>query len=334
MFKITAYGVRSNEVAYFNKLNTQHYELNLVEAMLNTENIIESKGSDGVLVRGNCLVDETAAAKFESWGIKYVFTRTVGFDHIDLQATKKHHIMVARVPSYSPYAVAELALTMGMSLFRHVNEAVEATVSGDLRVKPAYFSREVHSSTVGIVGAGRIGKAEAKLYAGMGAKVLAYDPYPDDSVRDYITFVDLPELLAQADIISVHVPYFKGENDNLINADFIKQMKNSAVLVNTARGELTDIDAVINGLNDGQLAGYGTDVMLDEKSVFGKQFDNITDIPNQADQQLLLNHPKVMVTPHIGSYTEPALEDMISISFANFKEALATGHSKFELTAK
>lgn len=191
MFKITAYGVRSNEVAYFNKLNTQHYELNLVEAMLNTENIIESKGSDGVLVRGNCLVDETAAAKFESWGIKYVFTRTVGFDHIDLQATKKHHIMVARVPSYSPYAVAELALTMGMSLFRHVNEAVEATVSGDLRVKPAYFSREVHSSTVGIVGAGRIGKAEAKLYAGMGAKVLAYDPYPDDSVRDYITFVDL-----------------------------------------------------------------------------------------------------------------------------------------------
>lgn len=111
-------------------------------------------------------------------------------------------------------------------------------------------------------------------------------------------------------------------------------MKNSAVLVNIARGELTDIDAVINGLNDGQLAGYGADVMLDEKSVFGKQFDNITDISNQADQQLLLNHPKVMVTPHIGSYTEPALEDMISISFDNFKEALATGHPKFELTAK
>lgn len=334
MFKITAYGVRSNEVAYFNKLNTEHYELNLVEAMLNTENIVESKGSDGVLVRGNCIVDETAAATFESWGIKYVFTRTVGFDHIDLKATERHHIMVARVPSYSPYAVAELAMTMGMSLFRHVNAAVEATVNGDLRVNPAYFSREIHSSTVGIVGAGRIGKAEAKLYAGMGAKVLAYDPYPNKTDDDPITFVDLPELLHDADVVSLHVPFIKGENDNMVNADFIKQMKPSAVLVNTARGELADLKAVVASLNSDQLAGYGADVLLDEKAVFGKQFTAADAVPNDEDKQLLLNHPKAMVTPHIGSYTEPALEDMISISFENFRDALATGHPKFELSAK
>jgi D-lactate dehydrogenase len=323
MFKIVAYGVRENEVAYFKKLNKYNYDLKLEEDLLTHDNIETAQGADAVLLRANCQADEENLTKLNEWGIKYVFTRTVGFNHIDLKAAAKYDMKVARVPAYSPYAVAELAMTLGMMLFRHTALATNRTSNGNFTVTPATFSGEVHSSTVGIVGTGRIGATEAQLYHGMGTKVLGYDPYPSDSAKQYVEFVSQDELLERADIVSIHVPYFPGQNDRLINADFVTKMKNSAVLVNTARTELADYPAIIAALKNGQIAGFASDVLPNESLVLGHDFKG--KITEETTKQLVDLYPQVLLTPHIGSYTSPALTDMIAVSYENFHQVLTTG---------
>ncbi|WP_125574013.1 2-hydroxyacid dehydrogenase [Levilactobacillus huananensis] len=328
MVKITSYGVRPIEEPYFDRLNQFGFDMTYVPEMLTHDNVDASKGADGVLVRGNCVVDRQNLQKFADWGIKMVFTRTVGYNHMDLQAASDLGIAMARVPAYSPFAVAELALTMGMTLFRHVNLAVDRTHQANFTVGTDLFSKEIHTATVGIMGVGRIGLTEAKLYQGLGANVVAYDPYPSPAAKETVTLCDLPTMLGQADIVSVHVPYFPGKNDNLIDAKFVEQMKPGAVLINTARGELAAIPAILQGLDTGKLTGYGADVILNEGAIFGKQFDQVRDVPNDQVQQLLARYPQVLITPHMGSYTEPALQDMISVSYQNFHDYLTTGKTR------
>lgn len=332
--KIVCYGVRPIEEPYFKKLNKYGYDLKLVNAYLNHDNVIEAEGCDAVLVRANCACDEQNLKKFKSYGIDWVFTRTVGFNHYDLKAAKELGIKIARVPNYSPYAVANLAFTLGANLVRHVTAATYNVHQGDFTVNPEYFATEFNRLTVGIYGAGKIGAIEGKMWKAIGAKVLAYDPYPSDFARQYVEFVSEDDLLAQSDIVSVHVPYFPGKNDKMLNADYMKKMKKSAYLINTARGQLADTAAVVNAVKSGEIAGYGADVVVDETKINGHKFDSIADVPNKDVQDLMKLYPKVLITPHMGSFTEPALEDMISISYDNFHEMQETGDVKNKVEYK
>ncbi|WP_251546601.1 2-hydroxyacid dehydrogenase [Limosilactobacillus caecicola] len=327
--KIVCYGVRPIEKAYFAKLNKYDFDLKLVEDFLTDDNVDEAAGMDAVLIRGNCAASAQNLKIFaEDYGIKYVFTRSVGYNHIDLKAAKELGIQIARVPNYSPYAVAELAMTLGMQMFRHTNIATTDSAAGNFTVTPNLFSKEIHSSTVGIIGAGKIGTAEARLYDGMGTKVIASDAHPSEQAGKYVDFMPLDDVLAESDIVSIHIPYFPGENENFIDEQFLKKMKSSAILVNTARGEIADTKAIIKAIQDGEIAGYAGDVVIDEKEIMGHQFDSVDDIPNADVRALAKLYPKVILTPHMGSFTEPALEDMISISFENFHETFTTGTNK------
>lgn len=330
MVKITSYGVRPNERPYFDQLNIDDFEMTYVADLLTHANVTAAKGADAVLVRGNCVVDRQNLKQFANWGIRYVFTRSVGYNHMDLEAGADLGITMARVPGYSPYAVAELALTLGLDLFRHLNLATFQTRRADFTVPSTLFSKEIHTATVGIIGAGRIGMAEAKLYQGLGARVLAYDPRPSSTAQAILTFKSLPELLATSDIVSLHVPYFPGQNENLVDAEFLAQMKTDAVLINTARGELASVPAILAALDAGQLGGYGTDVVADEVAIIGQAFPDIAAIPNEG-VRALIQHPKVLVTPHVGSYTEPALQDMIRISYQNFHDVFTAGKTRNEI---
>lgn len=323
--KIVCYGVRPIEKPYFEKLNKYHYDLKLVPAYLNHENVTEAEGCDAVLVRGNCVCDRQNLSKFKDYGISWVFTRTVGFNHYDLKAAKDLGIKIARVPNYSPYAVANLAFTLGCNLVRHVNQATYQVHQGDFIVEPEYFATEFNRLTVGIYGAGKIGAIEGKMWHELGAKVLAYDPYPSDFARQYVKFVPEDQLLSQSDLVSVHVPYFPGKNDNLINQAYLDKMQPSAFLVNTARGQLADTAAIAKAVQNGKLAGYAADVIVDETKINGHKFKAISEVPNKDVQALMNLYPKVLITPHMGSFTEPALTDMISISFDNFHILQTTG---------
>ena len=327
-FKVTCYGVRKNEVEFFHKLNKYGYELNLVENLMSKENVEEAKGSDAVIVRGVCAANAENLETLSSYGIKYVFTRAAGINNIDLKTAEKLGIKVARVPGYSPNAIAELSLTLAMMLLRHTAYTVERTAKYDFRVTPTMFSKEIRNCKVGIIGVGKIGLTEAKLFKGLGAEVLGYDVYQSDEAKQTVKFLELDELLSQSDIVSLHMPYIAGKNDKFVNTEFISKMKTGAILINTARGELQSNEAVLDALKSNKLGGYGTDVFDNESKLFFKNHENGDQIHDQVVRQIIDFYPKVLVTPHIGSNTDEALSNMIETSFDNLNEILKTGECK------
>lgn len=323
--KVVCYGVRPNEVPFFEKLNKYNFELRLVEELLNHDNINTAEGMDAVILRGNCVADRQNIEKMSEYGIKYVFTRTVGFNHIDLQAAADYNMSVARVPGYSPNAIAELSLTLAMSLLRHVSHTVNKTSKYDFRVDGTMFSKEIRNCKVGIIGTGKIGLTEAKLFRGLGGDVYGYDVFQSEEAKHVVKFVEMDDLLEKCDIVSLHVPYFPGKNDKMVNAEFISKMKDGAILINTARGELQDNEAILEAIKSGKLDGFGTDVFANEAAFFFKNFENGDEISDQTVRELVDLYPKVLVTPHIGSNTDEALSNMIEISYDNLNDVLTTG---------
>ncbi len=327
-FKVICYGVRPNEVEFFHKLNKYGYDLKLIEALMSKDNVGEAKGCDAVIIRGVCSANAENLETLSSYEIKYVFTRAAGINNIDLKAAKKLGLKVARVPGYSPNAIAELSLTLAMMLLRHTAYTVERTAKYDFRVTPTMFSKEIRNCKVGVIGVGKIGLTEAKLFKGLGADVLGYDVYQSDEAKKVVKFVELDELLEQADIVSLHMPYIAGQNDKFVNTEFISKMKTGAILINTARGELQSNEAVLDALKSNKLGGYGTDVFDNESKLFFKNHENGDQIHDQVVRQIIDFYPKVLVTPHIGSNTDEALSNMIETSFDNLNEILTTGECK------
>ena len=179
--KIICFGVRDYEKPYFEELGKKYnYELVLKSQFLNTENYKDALGYEIVMVRGNCVVNYEAMKDLADHGLKYYLTRTAGFNHVDLKACKDFHIESAYVPGYSPNSISELALTLAMMLLRNTGYTTDLTHRGQFKVTNQMFSREVRGCTVGILGCGRIGCTSAKLFKGLGARVVGYDVYQSD----------------------------------------------------------------------------------------------------------------------------------------------------------
>ncbi|MBG9786443.1 MULTISPECIES: 2-hydroxyacid dehydrogenase [Brevibacillus] len=327
---LVCYGVRDVEVEFFQKLNKFNYNLTLVTDLMNDTNVEMAKGADAVMVRGNCKATRTNIEKLASYGVKYLLTRTVGFNHIDLQAVKDCGMKAARVPAYSPNAISELALTLGMMLMRNASYTANKTKDKDFTVDASMFSKEIRNCTVGILGTGKIGLTTARLFKGLGAHVVAYDVFENEAAKIIVDYLPLDEVLAKSDLISVHVPFFKDQNYKMINDEFLAKMKDQAVLINTSRGELQDNEAILRALETNKLAGFGTDVFENESTFF---FKNLKDqaLPNETIEKLINMFPRVLVTPHIGSYTDEALTNMVEISYENLYSFLTAGRCDNEV---
>ena len=321
--KLICYGVRKVERPFFEKLNSFNYDLTLIEELMNDENVELIKGHDAVMLRANCPANKRNLEKMKEFGVKYLLTRTAGYNHIDLETAHEMGFKMARVPRYSPNAVAELVITFAMNLVRKGAYVVERTRNKNFLVDEYMFSPEIRNLTVGIIGTGKIGYTTAKLFKGLGARVIAYDLYPSDEAKEVVEYVTMEELNREADIITLHCPYIKGENDNLLGERFISNLKDGAILINAARGELQDVEAIIKGLESGKIGGFATDVFSNEKEFFfkdmtGKEID-------KSVEKLISLYPRVLITPHIGSYTDEALKNMIEISYENLDEFIRTG---------
>ncbi|MDK2818030.1 MAG: lactate dehydrogenase [Spirochaetota bacterium] len=323
--KIVSYGVRPIEESFFHKLNTFSYILDLVPELLTNDNIHLCQGADVVMLRSNCNADKNNLIKMKELGIKYILTRTVGYDHIDLKMVKELEFeLCARIPSYSPTAVSELAVSIALGLSRKTIAMTMNTSHKDYKIYNNYFSKEIRHSTVGVIGTGRIGICSVKAFLGLGAKVLGYDPYPSEEIKSIIDIVDLDTLLQESDIILLHTPYFKDSNYHFVNEQFINKMKNNSILINTARGELVDLKAILKGIKSGKLAGVGLDVLENENMCF---FRDNTDqkLQDPIIEELSSYYPRVIITPHVGSFTEVALTNMIEISYQNLDQFLKYG---------
>jgi len=260
--------------------------------------------------------------------LKYIVTRSTGFDHIDLPACEAKGIAVSTIPDYGEITVAEYAFALMLSLSRKTYEAFDRIRETGVYSPDGLKGFDLYGKTLGIVGTGRIGKHAAKIARGFGMKILAYDIYPNDEAATELGFeyVELNNLLKQSDIVTLHVPYVPA-NHHLINEDKLALMKPGAYLINTARGPLVDTQALVRALKGGKLAGAGLDV-LEEEGVVKDEFGYLMREGSEADlkaviaNHILLDLPNVIITPHNAFNTQEALERILETTAKNIGEYL------------
>lgn len=247
-------------------------------------------GVDGYIA-GLDVIDAEALAAADS--LRVIARYGVGYDNVDLQAAHERGIVVTNTPGANSKSVAELALALMLALLRPIERAAAETRAGGW---PRLKGYSLEGKTVGLVGFGAIGKETARRLACFDCRLLACDPYPDTgfAARIGVELVAIDELLAQSDIVSLHLPVLP-ETRGMINADFLAQMKPGAWLVNTARGELVDEQALYTALVQGRLRGAALDAFRSEP-------------PGKDDPLLTL--PQVIPTPHMGAHTDGAANSM------------------------
>lgn len=321
--KFIAFNVREDEEKYFAQWEkeTGNEVLRLPE-MLDMASVEKTKGFDGVLALQTGTYPSEMFAEFKKFGVKVFSIRNVGVDNVDLDAAKENGIVVTNVPAYSPNAIAEFSVTQLMQLLRNTTIFRNKVAKQDFRWAP-YVGRELRSLTVGVVGTGRIGRAAINIYRGFGAKVIAYDLYPNPELKEQGIYVDsYDELFSQADVITLHMPATPNDH-HLVNSEILNKMKDGSYIINTARGALVDTKALISALKSGKLAGAALDTYENESDIFnhdlsGKKIDD----PIFKE---LLALDNVLVTPHIAFYTETAVENMVLISLNSAKSVCEDG---------
>jgi D-lactate dehydrogenase len=284
-----------------------------LEARLTPETAALAAGS-----RAACLFiyDEGGRASLERLaeaGVELVALRSAGFNHVDLGAAEELGLTVARVPAYSPDAIAEHAVAMLLTLNRKTHKAYLRVREGNFGID-GLMGFDVSSRTIGVIGTGKIGARFARIASGFGARVLAFDPYPDPALGSVAEYVDLDALLEASDIVSLHCP-LTPESHHLINGRAFGVMKRGAMLINTSRGALVDADAAIAALKSGHLGSLALDVYEEEGDIF---FRDLSDrVLHDDTLARLLTFPNVLVTSHQAFFTHEAVEAIAATTIRN-----------------
>ncbi|WP_426395653.1 2-hydroxyacid dehydrogenase [Ralstonia sp. R-29] len=262
----------------------------------------------------NDCLDADVLAALAAGGTRLIALRSAGFNHVDLAAAQRLGLTVVRVPAYSPHAVAEHAVGMILTLNRRLHRACNRTREGDFSLD-GLLGFDLHGKTVGVVGTGQIGQVFARIMAGFGCRVLAFDPFPQAALTaSGVTYLPLPALLAQSDIVSLHCP-LNADTHHLIDAGAIASMKTGAMLINTSRGGLIDSPALIDALKSGHLGHLGLDVYEEEADLFFE--DRSADVLQDDVFARLLTFPNVIVTAHQAFFTREALAGIADTTLAN-----------------
>ena len=258
-------------------------------------------------------------------GIGLVLMRCAGYNNVDLEVAKKYDICVMCVPGYSPEAVAEHAMALVLACNRRLYKAYNKVRENDFSLS-GLMGVTLHGKTAGIIGTGKIGAAMCRICKGFGMRVLAYDVYQNEALKDFVEYVSLEKVLSDSDVISLHCP-LTDSTYHMINIDTIRQMKDGVILVNTSRGALVKTDDLVEGIRMLKFAGVGLDVYEEEtNNVFEDRSDEILEHSTTAR---LLSFPNVMITSHQGFFTREALDAIASTTLQNvrdFEEGNASGN--------
>jgi D-lactate dehydrogenase len=311
VFSAQVYDRRFLDEALLNLGGSDRFTLIYHEAALSLQSALLAKDSSAVCVFVNDVLDAAVLAQLKDIGVRALLLRCAGFNNVDLKAAAAMGFFVARVPAYSPEAVAEHAIAMVMTLNRNTHRAYNRVREGNFMLD-GLLGITLAGKTAGIVGTGRIGLATARIFAGLGCTVLGSDPVPSPDFPG--TMVELPELLARAHIVSLHCPLLPATR-HMINAETLALMKPGAMLVNTSRGGLIDTGAVIAALKSRQLGHLAIDVYEQEGTLFFH--DHSSDIIDDDVFQRLMTFPNVLVTGHQGFFTVDALREIAAITLSN-----------------
>lgn len=299
-------------------------EWRFLEFRLTTETAALTQGARAVVVFVNDQLDRPCLAVLAAQGVKLAALRCTGFNNVDLLAARELELTVTRVPVYPPYAVAEHAVALLLTLNRKTHRAFN-------RVRELNFSlsglvgADLHGKTAGIIGTGKIGRIVAQILRGFSMRVIAYDPFPNREWANQqgIEYVGAASLAGFSDVLSLHLP-LTPETKHLIRRETLALMKPGAILINVSRGALIDTAALIEALKSGRLGGVALDVYEEEEGIF---FEDLSGQVLQDDELArLLTFPNVLITSHQAFLTREALADIARTTVANL-EALAAGKS-------
>jgi D-lactate dehydrogenase len=271
-------------------------------------------GHQAVCAFVNDRLDAPTLAQLFELRVGAVALRSAGYNHVDLRAAERLGLKVVRVPEYSPHAVAEHAVALLLALNRKLPRAHARVREGNFSLE-GLVGFDLFGKAVGLVGTGRIGAAAARIFLGFGCRVLAFDPSPNEALQALgVRYVPLPELLAHADVVSLHVP-LTPRTHHLLDGRAFEQMKPGAILLNTGRGALIDTLALIRALKAGRLGGAGLDVYEEEEGLF---FKDLSDQVLQDDVLArLLTFPNVLITAHQAFLTHEALANIAHTTLEN-----------------
>ena len=245
--------------------------------------------------------------------VSLILMRCAGFNNVDLDTAKKYGMRVMRVPGYSPEAVAEHAMALALASNRRLHKAYNKVRENDFSLS-GLMGFNFYQKTAGIIGTGKIGAAMCRICHGFGMKVIAYDVYQNEDLKDFVTYVSLDQLLSDSDVISLHCPLMDSTY-HMINIETIRKMKDGVILVNTSRGALVKTNDLIEGIRMHKFAGVGLDVYEEETAnVFEDRSDEILEHSTTAR---LLSFPNVMITSHQGFFTREALEAIAATTLNN-----------------
>lgn len=315
--KILVYSYREDEKKYFDKFSQKYnVELVLCKDDPTLDNADLAKDCECLSVV-TTIINDKLLKKYQQLGVKFISTRTIGYDHIDIKSAKKRGIEVENV-TYSPNSVAEYTVMLILMAIRRMKGIMKRSDVQDYSL-PGFWGEELHNLTVGVIGTGRIGQTVSKSLSGFGCELLAYDLYPQDNNK-FVKYVSLEKLFKNSDIITLHIPATE-DNYHLINKKSIDIMKDGVYIINTARGSLIDTADLIDAIEKEKVSGAALDVIEGEGNIYYK--DMKCEILSNRELAILSSYPNVILTPHTAFYTDQAVSDMVEnsilscISFVN-----------------
>lgn len=300
--KIAFYGTKPYDKIWFEPMAKDYgFEIRFIELPCNEETVFLAKGYDAICIFVNDHVSAEMIDQLYEMKVKAILLRSAGFNHVDVKAAEDK-IVILRVPSYSPEAVAEFAMSLLLTVNRHTNRAYNRTRDFNMSLN-GLMGNDLNHKVAGVIGTGKIGQAMIRILNGFQMQVLAYDPYPVKGLE--AEYVSIEELMCKSDVISLHCP-LTSETEHIVNKDTIGMMKDGVYLINTSRGALIDTDALIEGLLGKKFAGVGLDVYEEEEGIFYE--DRSGEIIEDENLARLLTFPNVLITSHMGFFTTEAMQ--------------------------
>ncbi len=316
MKEIAFFDAKPYDIESFEKYSDK-YKFDFYEDKLNPATARFAAGADAVCAFVNDNINKNTIDSLVKEGVKCVAMRCAGFNNIDVKYAKGK-VALLRVPAYSPYAVAEHAMALLLTINRKIHKAY-------LRTRDFNFSIvnltgfDLHGKTAGIIGTGKIGQAFIDICLGFKMKVIAYDPYPNEKLaaEKGFRYADRTAVFSESDIISLHCPLTK-ETKYIVNAESIRLMKKDAIIINTSRGKLIDSDVLLKALREKRIGGACLDVYEEESDIFYE--DKSGEIITDDILSLLVSLPNVIMTSHQAYLTREALGNIAEVTFGNLEE--------------
>lgn len=314
---ILFFSAQTYEQNVFNQALVDFPDINITytDATFSLENLPLVAGHDAICLFVNHSCDKVKIEQLARYGVRYILLRCAGFDHIDLEAVKEFNLAIARVPEYSPYAVAEHALALLMCLNRKIHKAYLRTRDSNFALN-GLEGFDIHGKKIGIIGYGKIGKTMAQLLSGFGVTLYIYDPavMPQEIEAQGHVYASLEDIAHNAHIISLHCT-LDAQTHHMINQEFFSQIKQPCILVNSSRGGVIHTEDTIEALRNGVLAGLAIDVYEEEGGLFFQ--DHSLDLIQDANISILQSMPNVLITGHQAFLTHEALQNIAQITLQN-----------------